>query len=86
MNRESRLLAENLLQNLPAVDKALDVLAAHHVTTYALSVLQERLFSNLGEPIEHKSDYLAGAHSILQILSDLPLALESARKDIDKSK
>lgn len=86
MNRESRLLAENLLQHLPEVDKALDVLAAHHVTTYALLVLQERLFSGLSPHAENKADYLAGAHAMVQLLNDLPPALALARKDIDKKK
>lgn len=86
MNRESRILAENLLQNLPEVDRAIDVLAAHHVTTYSLLILQERLFNTMTGTVEHKSDYLAGAHAVLQILNDLPLALASTRKDLDKKK
>ena len=91
MNRESRLLADNLLQHLPEIDKALDVLAAHSVTTYALLVLQEILFdpnltkAKFGE-VENKSDFLAGAFAVLQQMSSLPEALESIRKDIEKRK
>ena len=91
MNRESRILAENLLQHLPEVDKALDVLAAHNVTTYSLLLLQEGLFdptiaeSKFGE-VQNKSDFLAGAFAVLAQMSSLPEALESIRKELDKKK
>lgn len=91
MNRESKLLAENLLQHLPEVDKALDVLAAHNVNTYALLVLQEILFdpsltrAKFGE-IENKADFLAGAFAVVSQISSLPEALQSIRNELDKKK
>lgn len=86
MNREKRVIAENLLRHLPEIDQALDVLSNFSVTTYSLLVLQERLF----EPgtglntIGNKSDFLAGANEVLKILDSLPDALESIRKEPDK--
>lgn len=91
MNRERRLLAENLLLNLPAVDKALDVLAENKVTTYAMLVLQEILFDptlskeRFGE-ISDKSDFLAGANAVLYQMITLPDALQSIRKELDNKK
>lgn len=91
MNRESTILAEHLLQHLPEIDKALDVLAAHNVNTYALQILQESLFdptlskSKFGE-VQNKSDFLAGAFAVLSQISSLPEALKNIRESIDKKK
>lgn len=89
MNREKRVLVQNLIFNLPAVDQALDVLAQHQVTTYAMLVLQGRLFdpklsSELYGNIDQAS-FLAGANAVLDALTTMPDMIRAIQEESKKS-
>lgn len=85
MNREKESIARDLVANVQAIDKALDVLADHRVTTYVSMQLQEILFdsvlskSQFGE-VENRSDFLAGVNAAFSRLNSLPDALKNVTK------
>lgn len=82
MNKNNQKIAELIKVNISKVDEAINNLSELDVFVYVYTALSERVFNRILEsPVENKSDYLQGAHDVLELMSSLPEIFLEVTKD-----